>query len=41
MQCAILKELWFIKEQEVSGLLISFRIKTPLSQIPLVGSLLF
>ena len=30
-----------IKEQESSGLLSSLGIKTPLSKIPLVGSLLF
>ena len=30
-----------IKQQEASGLLSSFGIKTPLSKIPLVGSLLF
>ena len=31
----------FIKQQEVSGLLSSWGIKTPLSRIPLVGLLLF
>ena len=31
----------FIKEQEVSGLLCSFRIRAPLSKIPLVGPPLF
>ena len=31
----------FIKEQEASGLLSSLRIRTPLSQIPLVSPLLF
>ena len=31
----------FIKEQDISGLLSSLGIKTPLSKIPLVGSLLF
>ena len=31
----------FIKEQGASGFLSSFRIKTPLSEIPLVGLLLF
>ena len=41
--CAICgsKKLEFIKEQEASGLLSSIGIKTPLSQIPLVGLLLF
>ena len=34
------KKLGFIKEQEASGLLSSFGIKTPLSRIPLVGPLL-
>ena len=33
------KKLKFIKEQEASGLLSSLGIKTPLSKIPLVGSL--
>ena len=37
MQCAILKELRFIKEQEVSELLISFRIKTPSSSANISG----
>ena len=31
----------FIKQQEASGLLSSWGIKTPLSRIPLVGLLLF
>ena len=31
----------FIKEQEASGLLISFGVKTTLSKDPLEGSLLF
>ena len=31
----------FIKEQEARGLLSSLGIKTPLSQIPLLGPLLF
>ena len=37
-ECAVCdtKKSRFIKEQEVSGLLSSLRIKTPLSQIPLV-----
>ena len=35
------KKLRFIKEQEASGLLSSLGIKTPLSKIPLVGSVLF
>ena len=35
------KILKFVKEQEVSGLLSSLRIKTPLSKIPLSGRLLF
>ena len=35
------KTLKFVKEQEVSGLLSSLRIKTPLSKIPLSGRLLF
>ena len=35
------KKSKFIKEQEVSGILSSSGIKTPLSKIPLVDSLLF
>ena len=31
----------FTKEQEASGLLSSLGIKTPLSKIPVVGSLLY
>ena len=31
----------FLKQQEASGLLSSYWIKTPLSKIPLVGPLLF
>ena len=42
-KCAVCdsKKSNFIKEQEVSGLLSSLGIKTPLSKIPLVGLLLF
>ena len=42
-KCAVYnsKKSKFIKEQKASGLLISLGIKTPLSQIPLVGPLLF
>ena len=41
--CAVCgsKKLRFIKEQEASRLLSSLGIKTPFSQIPLVGPLLF
>ena len=35
------KKSKFIKEEEVSGLLSSLGIKTPQSQIPLVGPILF
>ena len=35
------KKSKFIKEQEASGLLSSLGIKTPLSNIPLLGPLLF
>ena len=35
------KKWKFIKEQEASGLLSSLRIKTPWSEIPLVGPPLF
>ena len=40
-RCAICnnKKSNFIKEQEASGLLSSLGIKTPLSKIPLVGTL--
>ena len=31
----------FIKEQEASGLLSNLGLKTPISKIPLVGTLLF
>ena len=31
----------FVKESEASGLFSNLGIKTPLSKIPLVGSLLF
>ena len=42
-KCAVCdsKKSKFIKEQEATGLLSSLGIKTPLSKIPLVGSLLF
>ena len=42
-KCAVCgsKKLRFIKEQEASGLLSSLGIKTPLSQIPLVGPFCF
>ena len=40
MQCDS-KKSKFIKKQEAGGLLSSLGIKTPLSQIPLVGPLLF
>ena len=36
-----LVESRFIKEQEASGLLSSLGIKTPLSNIPLLGKTLF
>ena len=35
------KKSKFIKQQEASGLLSSLGIKTPLSNIPLLGPLLF
>ena len=42
-KCAVCdsKKSKFIKEQEASGLLSSLGIKTPLSNIPLLGPLLF
>ena len=41
-KCAISssRKLEFIKEQEAKGLLNGLGMKTPLSQIPLLGSLL-
>ena len=35
------KKCKFLKEQEARGLLSSLGIRTPLSQIPLLGPLLF
>ena len=35
------KKSRFVKEQEASGILSSLGIKTPLSQIPLLGNILF
>ena len=42
-KCAVCdsKKSKFIKEQETSALLSSLGLQTPLSKIPLVGSLLF
>ena len=42
-KCAVcdIKKLRFMKEEGASGLLCSVEIKTFLSKIPLVGSLLF
>ena len=42
-KCAVCdsKKSKFFKEQEASGLLSSLGIKTSLSEIPLVGTLLF
>ena len=41
--CAIcgIKKSRFIKKQEANGLLSSLGIKTPLSEIPLLGNVLF
>ena len=41
-KCAICgsKKSRFMKEQEAKGLLISLGIKTPLSNIPLLGNIL-
>ena len=41
VQCIIIKKSRFIKEQEANGLLSSLEIKTPESEISLVGPLLF
>ena len=41
MQFVVVKKSRFIKNQEASGLLSSLGIRTPLSQIPLLGPLLF
>ena len=38
--CGI-KKARFVKEQETKGLLSSLEIKTPLSKIPLLDSILF
>ena len=42
-KCAVCnsKKSKFLKQQEASGLLSSLGIKTPLNEIPLLGSLLF
>ena len=42
-KCAVCdsKKSKFIKKQELGGLLSSLGMKTPLSKIPLVGSVLF
>ena len=42
-KCAVRasKNSKFIKQQEVSGLLSSLGVKTPLSKVPLVGPLSF
>ena len=42
-KCAVCdsKKSKLIKQQETSGLLSSLGVKTPLSKIPLVGTLLF
>ena len=42
-KCAVFnsKKSKFIKEEEASGLLSTLGIKTPLSEIPLVGPLFF
>ena len=39
--CTVCKKSKFVKRQEASGLLKALGTKTPLSKIPLVGSLLF
>ena len=41
MQCVIVKNQNFLKEQEASRLLSSIGIKTTLNEIPLVDSLFF
>ena len=43
LKCAVCdtKKWNFIKEQEASGLLSNLGLKTPISKIPLVGTLLF
>ena len=42
-KCAVCnsKESKFIKEQKATGLLSNLGIRTPLSQLPLLGPLLF
>ena len=39
--CSVSEKSRFIKDQEACGLLSSFGIKTPFSQIPLIGPILF
>ena len=39
--CCRSKKSRFMKEQEAKGLLSSLGIKTPLSNIPLLGNILF
>ena len=39
--CVVCNSKKSIKEQEVSGLLSSLGVKTPLNKIPLLGPLLF
>ena len=41
LKCVIVKKQSLLKSNEVSGLLSSFGIKTPLKKIPLLGPLLF
>ena len=42
-KCAVcsIKKSWFMEEQEAKGLLSSLGIKTPLSNITLLGDILF
>ena len=41
MQCVIVKKSTFMKEQEVRQLSSSLGVKTPWSETPLLGPLLF
>ena len=42
-KCAICgsKKLRFIKNQEAKGLLSNFRVRTPLSKVPILDDILF
>ena len=41
MQCAVVKKSRFIKNQETKGLERNLGVRTPLSEIPILGDILF